>query len=60
LLELLGFFVLIFPLPPGFPLVTVVPAVVTVAVVSSVSRSASLPLGMINGSDSEEFLLLTL
>jgi hypothetical protein len=60
LLELLGFFFLIFPLPPGFPLVTVVPAVVTVAVVSSVSRSASLPLGMINGSRSEEFLLFTL
>jgi hypothetical protein len=59
LLELLGFFFLIFPLPPGFPLVTVVPAV-TVVVVSSVSRSASLPLGMIHGSGSEEILLLTL
>jgi len=58
LLELLGFFFLIFPLPPSFPPVTVVPAV-TVVVVSSVSRSASLPFGMIHGSGGEEFLLLT-
>ena len=60
LLELFGFFFfLIFPLPPGFPLVTVVPAV-TVIVISSISRSASISFGMIHGIRCEDFLLLTL
>jgi hypothetical protein len=53
LLELLGFFFLIFPLSPGFTFVTLVSAItvvsgVTVVVVSAVPRSASLPLGMIH------------
>jgi hypothetical protein len=52
LLELLGFLFLIFPLPPGFSPVTVVPAV-TVVVVSSISRSASLSLRVIKGGGGE-------